>query len=120
MAKPGKTGLARIIDATAYSIAGLKAAWQHEAAFRQESLLMLLLLPLAIWLGETPGEKAIMVFVSLLLPLFELVNSSIEAVVDRISSEHHELAGRAKDIGSALVFVSLLNILIVWSVIIFS
>lgn len=118
MVKPGKTGISRIIDATGYSLAGLKAAYQHEAAFRQELWLCLALIPLALWLGETPAEKAIMILVSLLLPLAELINSAIEAVVDRISEEHHPLAGRAKDIGSAVVFVSILNIMIVWTVVI--
>lgn len=115
--KPGKTGLARIADATRYSIAGLSAAFRHEAAFRQELFLCLLLIPVALWSGNTATEKAIMILVVLLVPVFELLNSAIEAVVDRIGSEHHPLAGRAKDIGSAVVFVSLLNVGIVWAVI---
>ncbi|MEE9342305.1 MAG: diacylglycerol kinase [Gammaproteobacteria bacterium] len=117
MPKPGKSGFARIIDATGYSFAGLKAAYQHEAAFRQELLFCAVLIPVGYWLGDSTAEKAILILVSLLLPMAELVNSAIEAVVDRISDEHHPLAGRAKDIGSAVVFVSILNIVIVWTVV---
>ncbi len=117
MAKPGKTGLSRIIDATGYSFQGLKAAWTNEAAFRQEVMLALVGLPLAFWLAETKYD-----FLWLVLPLFlvvaaELTNSAIEAAVDRISDEHHYLSGRAKDIGSALVFVCLLLLGLVWFVI---
>ncbi|MDH5434727.1 MAG: diacylglycerol kinase [Gammaproteobacteria bacterium] len=117
MAKPGKNGIKRIIDATGYSIKGLKAAWQHEAAFRQEVVLFIIGIPLAWWLAETDSQ-----FLWLILPLFililaELVNSAIEAVVDRISDEHHELSGRAKDIGSAMVMVSLVFLAVVWLVI---
>lgn len=120
MAKPGKSGLTRIIDATGYSMAGLSAAFRHEAAFRQELFLCLLLVPAALWLGGTAAEKAVMILVCLLIPVFELLNTAIEAVVDRIGDEHHPLAGRAKDIGSAVVFISLVNAGIVWMVILFS
>ncbi len=119
MVKPGKRGFARIVHATGYSMAGLSAAFRHEAAFRQELFLCLLLIPAALWLGDTATEKAIMILVCLLVPVFELLNSAIEAVVDRISDEHHPLSGRAKDIGSAVVFVSLINVCIVWAVIVF-
>jgi diacylglycerol kinase (ATP) len=117
MAKPGKTGISRIIDATGYSMKGLKAAWIHEAAFRQELFLFIVGVPLAYWLAESKTD-----FLWLILPLFliliaELVNSALEAVVDRIGHEHHELSGRAKDIGSALVFVCLVLLAVVWSVI---
>ena len=117
MAKPGKTGLTRIINATGYSFKGLKAAWQNEAAFRQEVMLMIVGIPVAYWLSETKFE-----FLWLILPLFlvvaaELTNSAIEAAVDRISDEHHHLSGRAKDIGSALVFVCLVLVAVIWSVI---
>jgi diacylglycerol kinase (ATP) len=119
MAKPGKSGISRIIDATGYSFKGLKAAWLNEAAFRQEVILALVGLPLAFWLASNAIE-----FLWLILPLFllimaELTNSAIEAVVDRISDEHHYLAGRAKDIGSALVFVCLLLLGVIWCVILF-
>ncbi|MEE9422809.1 MAG: diacylglycerol kinase [Gammaproteobacteria bacterium] len=119
MVKPGKSGLIRIVDAAGYSLAGLSAAFRHEAAFRQELFLCLVLIPVALWLGETATEKAVMILVCLLVPVFELLNSAIEAVVDRISDEHHPLSGRAKDIGSAVVFVSLINVVIVWAVILF-
>ncbi len=117
MAKPGKTGLSRIVDAAGYSAKGLKAAWLHEAAFRQELMLVIAGVPLAWWLANNKFE-----FLWLILPLFlvltaELANSAIEAVVDRISDEHHELSGRAKDIGSALVFVCMMFTLIVWAVV---
>ena len=114
MAKPGKTGLARVIDATGYSWLGLQAAYRHESAFRQELLLALLLTPLALWLGDGGIEYALLIGALLLVLVVELINSAIEAVVDRISDEHHELAGRAKDIGSAAVFVALLNAALVW------
>ena len=117
MAKPGKTGISRIIDATGYSFKGLKAAWQNEAAFRQEVMLMVVGIPVAYWLAETKYD-----FLWLILPLFlvvaaELTNSAIEAAVDRISDEHHHLSGRAKDIGSALVFVCLVLVAVIWTVI---
>lgn len=117
MAKPGKKGLVRIVHATGYSMAGLSAAYRYEAAFRQELFLCLLLIPVALWLGQTAAEKAIMILVCLLVPVFELLNSALEAVVDRIGSEQHPLAGRAKDIGSAVVFVALVNVAVVWAVI---
>lgn len=117
MAKPGKTGIARIIAATNYSWLGLKAAWKYEAAFRQELILAVLGVPLAWYLAGSKSE-----FLWLILPLFilviaELVNSAIEAVVDRISDEHHELSGRAKDMGSAIVFVSICLLVTIWTVI---
>jgi diacylglycerol kinase (ATP) len=120
MAKPGKTGLTRIFNAAGYSMAGLSAAFRYEVAFRQELFLCFLLIPVALWLGETALEKAVMILVCLLVPVFELLNSAIEAVVDRISDEHHPLAGRAKDIGSAVVFISLINVVVVWAVILFA
>lgn len=117
MAKPGKTGIARIIAATGYSWLGLKAAWKHEAAFRQELMLALIGIPVAIYLAKTTAELLWLVLPLFILVMAELVNSAIEAVVDRISDEHHELSGRAKDIGSAIVFVSLVFLATVWSVI---
>jgi diacylglycerol kinase (ATP) len=114
VAKTGKKGLERLIHATGYSWAGLRAAFRHEEAFRQEILLSLVLIPLALWLGETGLEKALLFSVWVLVLLMELLNSAIEAVVDRIGDEHHELAGRAKDIGSAVVLVALINAAVVW------
>ena len=115
MAKPGKTGIARIIAAIDYSMQGLKAAWIHEAAFRQELMLALIGLPLAYYLADTKAEFLWLILPLFLLVLMELVNSALEAVVDRISDEHHELSGRAKDIGSALVFVCLILLVTIWS-----
>jgi len=119
MAKPGKTGIARIIDATGYSMKGLAAAWRNEAAFRQEVLLVAVAAPLAVYLAENKFELLWLLLPLALILLAELVNSALEAVVDRISDEHHELSGRAKDIGSALVFISLVFAAVVWSVVIF-
>ncbi|EKE72251.1 diacylglycerol kinase [Gallaecimonas xiamenensis] len=114
MKQHGRKGVARIKAAAGYSIKGLLAAWRNEEAFRQESLLMLLLLPLGLWLGQTWLERAILVVPLFVVLLAELLNSAIEAVVDRIGPEHHELSGRAKDIGSAAVFVSLTLVVLVW------
>jgi len=117
MAKPGATGLTRIIHAFGYSMKGMRAAMRHESAFRQEVALFVVLLPVAIWLGQS-GVQYILLIGSLLLVLIvELLNSAVEAVVDRIGNEHHELAGRAKDMGSAAVFISLINVFFVWVVI---
>ena len=120
MGKTGVTGIKRIINATGYSLKGLKAAFIHEAAFRQELLLTIVLLPLAIYFGQNSIECAILIGSLFLVLIVELLNSAVESVVDRIGNEHHELSGRAKDIGSAAVFVSLVNVVVVWSIIIFS
>ncbi|MBT5484585.1 MAG: diacylglycerol kinase [Gammaproteobacteria bacterium] len=119
MAKPGETGIKRIISATHNSIKGFKACWQHEAAFRQEAYLCIILVPLGLILGENGIEKSLLVGVCLLVLVVEILNSGIEAVVDRISHEHHELSGRAKDMGSAAVFVSLVMVGIVWALVLF-
>ncbi|WP_303783440.1 diacylglycerol kinase [Azovibrio restrictus] len=110
----GKTGLRRIWNALHYSLAGLSAAYRHEDAFRQEVLLAALLIPLALFLPVPGLGKAMMVASILLVLVVELLNSAIEAVVDRVSLESHRLAKRAKDIGSAAVLVSLLNVMLVW------
>ena len=107
MAKPGATGITRIINATGYSMKGLNSAWINEAAFRQELLLILLLMPLAFWIGDSLNEILLLVCISWLVVIIEVLNSAVEAVVDRIGSEHHELSGRAKDLGSAAVFIAL-------------
>lgn len=112
--KPGHTGITHLIHSTRYSIKGLKAAFQHEAAFRQELFLCLLLIPAAFWLGQTTVERLLLIGSCLLVLIVELVNSAIEAVVDRIGPELHELSGRAKDIGSAAVFIALAFTGIVW------
>lgn len=111
----GKTGLVRVWNAMFYSFAGLRSAWKHEDAFRQESILALLLVPLAFLLTADNVARALMVASVLLVLIVELVNSAIEATVDRISLENHNLAKRAKDIGSAAVFISLLNVVVIWA-----
>lgn len=117
MSKPGNTGLTRIIKAAGYSWLGLKAVFKHEAAFRQELALCLLMIPLGVWLGQTGVERALLIGSLLLVLIVELINSAIEAVVDRFGGEQHELSGRAKDIGSAAVFIALLNVGVIWSVV---
>jgi len=117
MSKPGKTGMARVIDAFGYSMKGFAAAWKFEAAFRQEVTLGLLLIPAAFWLATTHVELILLIASVFWVWMAELANSSVEAVVDRTGSERHELSGRAKDIGSALVFVSLALLVVVWGVI---
>jgi diacylglycerol kinase (ATP) len=110
----GKTGLRRVWNAMFYSLAGLRSAWKHEDAFRQEAILAMLLVPLAFLLTSSNIARAAMISSVLLVLIVELVNSAIEATVDRISLENHRLAKRAKDIGSAAVFIALLNVLAVW------
>ena len=117
MAKPGATGLTRILNAFGYSMKGMRAAIQHESAFRQEAALFVILLPAALWLGQGWLQYILLIGSLLLVLIVELLNSSIEAVVDRISDEHHELAGRAKDMGSAAVFISLANVVLIWALI---
>ena len=110
----GKTGIKRLLNAFKYSVAGTLAAFKHEDAFRQEVFLSLVLIPLAIYLGETTTEQALMITSVLLIIIVELLNSSVEATVDRISIKRHKLAKRAKDIGSAAVFFSLVNASVIW------
>ena len=118
MAKPGATGVTRIINATGFSMKGLKSAWINEAAFRQELVLVLALMPLAGWLGNSLNEILLLICISWLVVIVEVLNSAIEAVVDRIGSEHHELSGRAKDLGSAAVFIALALNALVWGALI--
>ena len=113
----GKTGIARIIQATWNSFAGLADAWKHESAFRQEVLLAIVLVPTALFLPLARSEKALLVASVLLVLIVELLNSSVEAAIDRISFDHHNLSKRAKDIGSAAVFVALGLMTAVWLVI---
>src|SRR5574338_20701 len=115
----GKTGLRRIWNAFHYSLDCLPAAWRHEDAFRQELWLALILVPAALWLGESGVAKAVLVGSLALVLLAELLNSAIEATVDRISLENHNLAKRAKDIGSAAVLLSLCNVVLVWGLVLF-
>ncbi|BDP31624.1 diacylglycerol kinase [Vibrio vulnificus] len=108
LGKPGNTGIKRIIKATGYSIQGLKAAFKHEAAVRQEFALLVVAVVLATWLDVSMLERITLLAVVVLVLIVELMNSAVEAVVDRIGVEHHELSGRAKDIGSAAVLVALI------------
>lgn len=110
----GRKGLARIWRALGYSLAGLAAAFRHEDAFRQEVWLALVLLPIALVLPVAGIGKALMAGSVILVLIVELLNSAVEAAVDRISLEDHQLAKRAKDIGSAAVFLSLVNVAVVW------
>ncbi len=114
MAYQDAKGLKRIINAFGYSLKGFRACFRHEEAFRQEVFVLIPLLPLGIWLGNNGVERALLVGSLLIVPLTELLNSAIEAVVDRIGQERHKLSGRAKDIGSAAVFLSIVLALSVW------
>ena len=117
MPKPGATGLTRIIHAFGYSMKGFRAAFKHESAFRQEVALFVVLVPIAVWLGRSSFEYILLIGSLLLVLIVELLNSAVEAVVDRIGDEMHKLAGRAKDMGSAAVFVSLANVFLVWGLV---
>lgn len=110
----GKTGLQRLVNATRYSLQGLAAAARHEAAFRQELLLAAVLAPLGLWLGNGGLERALLAGSVLAVLVVELLNSAIEATVDRVSLEDHHLAKRAKDFGSAAVMLSLATVAAVW------
>ena len=113
--KPGDTGLTRIVKATSYSILGIRAAWRHEAAFRQECMLVAIMVPAAFGLGESAMQTAILIATGLLVLLVELLNSAIEAVVDRIGHDDHDLSGKAKDLGSAAVFFALCLAGLIWT-----
>lgn len=113
----GKTGLRRVLNAAGYSWAGLTAAFKHEDAFRQELFLALLLIPLAVYLGETGIESALMIAAVLGVLIVELLNSAVEAAVDRISLDHHLLIKRAKDMGSAAVMLALINVIVTWGLV---
>ncbi|MBW6521414.1 MAG: diacylglycerol kinase [Desulfoarculaceae bacterium] len=114
-----KTGLRRIINAAGYSFSGLRTAWRMEAAFRQEVILAAILLPLAFLLGNNGVERALLVGTCLVVLVAELLNSAIEAVVDRIGPEHHLLSGAAKDLGSAAVFVALVMVAMTWGLVLY-
>ena len=111
----GKQGLTRLINALGYSKDGLAAAWKNEAAFREEVLLAAVTLPLAFYLGQTGIERALLAGSILFILIVEILNSAVEAVVDKASPEKHELAKRAKDMGSAAVLLSLLNAAVIWA-----
>jgi diacylglycerol kinase (ATP) len=115
----GKTGISRLVNAFGYSVDGFKAAFKHEDAFRQEVFLSIVLVPLGLYLGKTGVEKALLITVVLLVMIVELFNSAIEAAVDHTSLERHPLAKRAKDIGSAAVFLALTIAASVWGLVLF-
>lgn len=117
MAKPGETGFKRIFSALRYSVKGLRCCWNNEAAFRQELLACIILVPLALYLGNSGLEQAALIGSCVLVLIVEVLNSAVEAVVDRVGHEHHELSGLAKDLGSAAVTLSLINVAIVWGLI---
>ena len=117
MAGQEARGIQRLINAFVYSKAGFSACFRHEEAFRQELFALILLLPLGFWLGDNGVERALLLGSLLLVPLTELLNSAIEAVVDRFGGELHELSGRAKDIGSAAVLLSILLAAMVWGLV---
>lgn len=108
------TGLTRILLAGGYSVNGIRAAFRHEAAFRQELVLAVVFIPVAFWLDINAVERVILIAVTILVMITELMNSAVEAVVDRIGTEHHNLSGQAKDMGSAAVLLSLLLWAYVW------
>jgi diacylglycerol kinase (ATP) len=110
-------GPGRILKATVWSMQGLRAAWLHESSFRLEVYLFAVLAPLGAWLGGNGVERALLIGSMLLVLAVELLNSAIEAVIERYGAEHHELAGRAKDMGSAAVFVLMMNVLLCWGLV---
>jgi diacylglycerol kinase (ATP) len=119
MANSGNTDVGRILKASIYSWQGLKAAYHNEEAFRQELILALILIPLGLYLGEGGVEKVLLVASVLFLLLVEVLNSAIEAVVDRFGEEQHELSGRAKDMGSAAVLIAISIVVLTWVLVLF-
>lgn len=119
MGNSNAKGVRRLINAWFYTMAGFKAAWKSEEAFRQEVVLSVILIPAGLWIGTTATQKALLVGTCMIVLITELLNSAIETVVDRIGSENHVLSGRAKDMGSAAVFVSLCATVIVWGLIVY-
>jgi len=111
-------GPRRILKATVWSMQGLRAVWLHESSFRLEVYLFVVLAPLGGWLGETPVERVLLIGSLLLVLSIELLNSAVEAVIERYGAEFHELAGRAKDMGSAAVFVMMANVALTWAAIV--
>ncbi|WP_099131483.1 MULTISPECIES: diacylglycerol kinase [Xenorhabdus] len=114
------TGLSRIIKAAGYSVKGIKAAWQNEAAFRQEAIAAILAIIIAFSLDFGLHERLLLIGSVMLVVIVEILNSAIEAVVDRVGSEYHELSGRAKDMGSAAVLLTILLALFIWGMIFWS
>lgn len=113
---PKRKGIPRLMAAARYSLAGLRAAFASEEAFRLEVLVLVVGAPLALWLGESPVEKVLLIGSLLLLMIVELLNTAVEVLVNRIGSDYHELSGKAKDIGSAAVFVAMAMVVMVWGI----
>lgn len=117
--KPGRTGISRVLHAFVYSMQGFRAVYKHEAAFRQELFLAVLLIPVAFWLTIDPVHLMAMLGSLILVLIVEILNSAIEAVVDRTGEEPHKLSGRAKDMGSAAVFLALMNVIVMWGLVLY-
>ena len=117
MAEAKDTILAHILKAFIWSMAGIKAAWKNEQAFRWEAAIVLLMMPVSLWLGRTAVERALLIACSMSVLITELLNSAVEAVVDRIGPERHELSKRAKDMGSAAALISMVTAVVVWGLI---
>lgn len=117
MVKNKESVLGHIGRAFIWSTNGIKTAWKNELAFRIETIVVILFMPLGIWLGQSAAEKALLIASCLLILIIELLNSAIEAVVDRIGAEHHELSGRAKDMGSAAAFLAMVTAGIIWALV---
>ncbi|MGH1536881.1 MAG: diacylglycerol kinase [Gammaproteobacteria bacterium] len=118
MASNENTGFKRIYRAFFYSMAGLASAWKNEAAFRQESIVGIALIPIAFWLGQSTSQVGLLILAIFIVLIVELLNSAIEAAIDRISDERHVLSKQAKDIASAAVFMSLIHFAIIWGLVI--
>ena len=114
MGAENETMIRHILNAIVYSFAGLKAAWKNEMAFRGEAVVIAVMIPVGIWLGRTPVEWALLTGSCLAIMITELLNSAVEAIVDRIGPERHELSKRAKDLGSAAVFISMISAAVIW------
>jgi len=117
--KPGKTGFTRITHAVGFAVNGLQACWRFEAAFRQEVLGMVVLVPAAFYVGDSGVEIALLLATCIVVLIAEILNSAVEAVVDRIGPEHHALSGRAKDLGAAAVLLSLVMLGLTWTLVFF-
>jgi diacylglycerol kinase (ATP) len=117
MGEAKDTIIGHIIKAVIWSMAGLKAAWKNEQAFRWEATIVLLMMPVGLWFGRTAVERALLIASSMLILITELLNSAVEAVVDRIGPERHKLSKRAKDLGSAAAFISMITAAVVWALI---
>jgi len=119
MASNQNTGFKRVYKAFFYSMAGLASAWKNEAAFRQESILAIILIPIAFWLGQNAIQIGLLILPIFIVLIVELLNSAVEAAIDRISNERHALSKQAKDIASAAVFLSLILFSVIWGLVIF-